>query len=161
MQSATMIATVSPNRDRIVAYSTHSGASKAYRAPKGVRIVPITSQSVIALDMTGEEIAQVAVFSAKTSKWYPIDLKEPARRQAQPIVGEGLVAYYVGRRAYAFSDEAERWDVLELSEGAVAVPIVSSTYATVEHDGRLYVFSAKTGTWAEASPKDDDTPGTP
>jgi hypothetical protein len=80
------------------------------------------------------------------------------KERVVPVVVGGLVAYGAGRHAYAFSAQADKWDVLELEDGANAVPIVHPTHITVEHDGRLFVFSAKQGVWNEATPNEDEAP---
>jgi hypothetical protein len=80
--------------------------------------------------------------------WYPQDLREPVD-QARPIVGPSLGAYGIGRRIYAFSPVAKRWDVLELPEGTVATPVVGTDWITCVHNGHLYVFSVKTGKWED------------
>jgi hypothetical protein len=71
-----------------------------------------------------------------------------------------MAAYAIGRRVYAFSSEAKRWDTLELPEGAAASPNVGSDAIICEHNGHLHVFSVKTGKWEDidtrAVPEDLD-----
>jgi len=77
-----------------------------------------------------------------------------------PILSQSMAAYGIGRRIYAFSPVAKRWDVLELPEGAVAKPAIGNDAITCEHDGHLHVFSVKTGKWEDidtrAIPDDQD-----
>jgi RNA polymerase sigma factor (sigma-70 family) len=148
--------------DRIAAYSIETGAWKTYRAPEGTKAVPLMTNGVVGLDLKGPKITQTAAFDPKSGRWYPQDLREPAEGHVPLIATEDLLASVVGRRVYAFSGPAQRWDVLELEEGAEPTPILGTTYITVEHDKRLYVFSAKTGRWSggfDAKGKEDATDG--
>jgi hypothetical protein len=79
-----------------------------------------------------------------------------------------LAAYGLGRRVYAFSAGARRWDVLELPEGAEAIPVVGPLSITVENGPHLYVFSGKTGKWTDIdtrsvseAPDNEDEPRLP
>ncbi len=138
-----------PRSEKITAYSVASGECFSYVIPKGVEVRPIGTHDVVALSETGETIGQLAVFVPSSGKWYPIDLKEPAKKITTPTVGFQLVAYTIGRRVYAFSAKALAWDILELREDAKPVAYVGNNRVTVESDGHLYIFSGKTGKWTD------------
>ena len=111
--------------------------------------MPVASQGVVALSVAGDPIEQIATFLPTAGRWFPIDLKEPAKGQVSPVVVNNQAVYTIGRRVYAFSGPMEKWDVVELPEGARPAPIVYPNRATVEHDGHIYVFSVKTGKWTD------------
>lgn len=75
------------------------------------------------------------------------DLRAPATKDLMPIVGFKIAAFALGRHVYAFSAEADRWDVLELPEGTTAQPIVSYSTVVAQGGNLASVFTAKTGTW--------------
>ena len=163
IQTSQLIVVSSPEGDTVTAYSTETGKAKPLRLAKArdtkLEVVPIVSQGLAALSLKGPKITRIAAFSVLDGTWYPQDLREPVDR-AMPIVGTSLAAYGIGRRIYAFSPVAKRWDVLELPEGAVAKPAIGNDAITCEHNGHLYVFSVKTGKWEDidtrAAPDDQD-----
>jgi RNA polymerase sigma factor (sigma-70 family) len=163
IQTSQLIVVSSPEGDTVTAYSTETGKAKPLRLAKArdtkLKVVPIVSQGLAALYLKGPKITRIAAFSVLDGTWYPQDLREPVD-QAGPIVGTSLAAYGIGRRIYAFSPVAQRWDVLELPEGAVAKPALGTDAITCEHNGHLYVFSVKTGKWEDidtrAAPDDPD-----
>jgi RNA polymerase sigma factor (sigma-70 family) len=163
IQTSQLIVVSSPEGDTVTAYSTETGKAKPLRLAKArdtkLVVVPIVSQGLAALYLKGPKITRIAAFSVLDGTWYPQDLREPVD-QAVPIVGPSMAAYGIGRRIYAFSPVAKRWDVLELPEGAVAKPAIGNDAITCEHNGHLYVFSVKTGKWEDidtrAAPDDQD-----
>jgi RNA polymerase sigma factor (sigma-70 family) len=149
-----------PGTGRVDSFSDETDQWTSYDIPEGTKeVVPIYSSGVAALLARGGEINQVAVFVPKAGQWYPIDLKEPARGEASPIVNADMAIYAIGRRAYAFSVATRSWDVLELPEGAKPAPITYNGRATVEHGDQVYMFSAKTGKWAAAKTDRPSPPG--
>ncbi len=154
-----LVLVTSPEGDKATAYSTETGKAKTVRLfeARGARreATPIVSGSVAAYYLKGPNITRLAAFSVTDGSWHTQDLREPAD-EATPILGQSLVAYGIGRRLYAFSAIANRWDVLELAEGIKPQPVVGFEWVTFEHDGHLYIFSGKTGKWT-----DIDTRGNP
>jgi hypothetical protein len=142
-----------PKSGKVSAYRVASGEWTSYHLPKGVEAVPIGGPNLAGLVESGDEIHQVAVYSATQGKWFPIDLKEPAKGEVTPSIAPGLAAYTIGRRVYAFSSTTHTWDVLELEEGAKPALITLNSHATVEHNGHLYTFNAKTGKWTDFDAK--------
>ena len=80
--------------------------------PKGSAVVPIGSAQLVALNVRGEEVKQIAAYLPRIGKWFPIDLKVSAKDGASPVVANGLASYLIGPRVYAFSASAARWDTL-------------------------------------------------
>jgi len=142
-----------PRSPKVAAYSTETGEWSTYEIPKGTDVNPIASGGIVALSEAGKEIGQIATFVPKAGKWYPIDLKAPARDHATPVVGPNIAVYAIGRHVYAFSSVARAWDILTLPEDAEVHPIVWNNRATVEHDDHLYIFSVKTGKWTDFDAK--------
>jgi RNA polymerase sigma factor (sigma-70 family) len=138
-----------PKSDKVAAYSNETGAWTSYEVPKGVEVTPIAGPGVLALMVTGDEIGQIAAFAPSEGRWFPIDLKEPAKGRAAPIVSSGQAVYSIGRRVYAFSAMTRSWDVLELPEGAKPNPTLFLNRTTVEHDDHISIFSVKSGKWAD------------
>jgi hypothetical protein len=138
--------------DRVTGYSLETGKPETIRIfPEGGpprRAIPIVSSSVAAYDLSGPGITRLAAFSGDDGRWYTQDLREPTDR-ATPVVGQSLVGYGVGRRIYAFSAIARRWDVLELPGGAKPRFSVGPQWITHAADGHLHVFGVKTGTWVD------------
>ena len=153
LQSDECVIVQSPEGDKISGYSTSAGEWASYAIPQGVRVVPVLTSGVVALYAKGDQVGQVAAFAPASGKWYPIDLKEPASKDATPIVGPNQAVYTIGRRVYAFSAATESWDVLELPEGAKPLAVVYPSRAAVEHGDHIYIFSVKTGKWADFDAK--------
>jgi hypothetical protein len=120
--------------------------TKAGDIKRGVN--PILSGGLAALYLKGPGITRIAAFSKYDGNWNAQDLREPAE-EANPIVSGNMAAYRIGRRVYAFSTLAKRWDVLELPPGAVATVTVGSDAIVSPHGSHLYVFSSNTGTWED------------
>lgn len=156
IMSAKIIAVQPRESRKVFAYSTETGEWKGYELPAGVSAVPIVS-TVLALALEGDAIRQVAVFDPITGNWHPHDLDEPVQGQAQPVIAAGLVAYGLGRRVYAYSAEAHRWDTLTLPEGSEpAAPVVHAMMVLVEARGTLSTFSSRTGQWTTFDTKGGD-----
>ena len=156
IESGEIIAVQSSGGDKVWAQSVEGGAWRLYRVSKGVKASPIFSRNVLALMMEGPEVTQVVAFDSASGEWLPQNLREPAKGQVAPIVGQNLAAYAVGRFVYAFSAPAKRWEVLELGEGAKPSPIVSPTYIKVEDGSHLHLFSAGTGRWSDLDTEADN-----
>jgi hypothetical protein len=152
IQTGQLIVVSSPEGDTVTAYSTETGKAKSLRLAKAtdtrLEVQPIVSMGLVALQLKGPKITRIAAFGVSDGTWHAQDLREPAD-MAMPIVSNSMAAYGIGRRIYAFSSEAKRWGVLELPEGAVAGPIVGNSAITCDHNGHLYVFSVKSGTWED------------
>jgi RNA polymerase sigma factor (sigma-70 family) len=163
IRTGQLIVVSSPEGDTVTAYSTETGKAKSLRLAKAsdtkLEVQPIVSQGLAALYLKGPNIARIAAFSVLDGTWYAQDLREPVDK-AVPVVSQSMAAYGIGRRIYAFSSVAKRWDVLELPEGVVAEPALGNDAITCEHSGHLYVFSVKTGKWKDidtrAAPDDQD-----
>ncbi len=149
-----IIVVVSPDGNTVTAYSTETGKAKSLQLLRHdgakYKVVPIVSPGLALLHMKGQSIAQLAAFNLIDGNWHTQTLNELVD-EAKPLVGPGLAVYPIGRRLYAFSATAKRWDVLELPEGAVPIPALGPAAITCEYEGRLHVFSAKTGTWEAIS----------
>jgi hypothetical protein len=158
IQSNQLIVVSTLGSDRVTAYSTETGKARSIRLSKDrdakLEVMPVISQGLAAVHLKGPNITRIAAFSALDGTWYPQDLREPAN-EAGPIVSQNLAAYGIGRRVYAFSPVARRWDVLELPAGAVAQPVVGPDAILCEHDGHLYAF-AKTGKWEDIDARAED-----
>jgi RNA polymerase sigma factor (sigma-70 family) len=152
VQTEQLIVVASPEGDAVTAYSTETGKSKSLRLTNAgdvkLRVIPLLSSGLAALDLKGPHIDRIAAFSKYDGNWYAQDLREPAEK-ANPIVGATMAVYPIGRRVYAFSALAKRWDVLELPAGADAKVRVGLDAITCPHGSHLYVFSSKTGTWED------------
>lgn len=135
---------------KVAAYSTETGEWTSYAVPEGLKAVPLLTGNIMALQMEGDAISEIAAFDAEGGRWHPQKLEEPVSGRAVPILIDNLVAYGLGRRVYAYSSEADRWDTLTLPEGAgKARPTVYAAMVFVEYEGKIHTFSAKTGRWTE------------
>ena len=123
IRTSQLIVVSSPEGDTVTAYSTETGKAKSLRLAKAsdtkLEVQPIVSQGLAALYLKGPNITRIAAFSVLDGTWYAQDLREPVDK-AVPVVSQSMAAYGIGRRIYAFSPVAKRWDVLELPEGVVA-----------------------------------------
>ena len=105
-----------------------------------------SARGLLALELQGDKISRIAVLNLENKTWYPLDLREPVE-VAMPSVGAHAVSYSLGRRIYAFSARAKRWDVLEFPEGTHPAMIVTSASFTYQVKGHLYTFDEETGKW--------------
>lgn len=153
IQTDLIVAVADPQKKKVPAYSAETGRWVTYEAPAGVTLLPIVGGDVLALQATGHEISEVAVFNGKDGKWYPQELREPAKGSMIPIVAPDVAVFPAGRYCYAYSVPAGRWDILELEKGAEANPAVGRTFTTVEHAGHLYLFNHKHGKWEDFDSK--------
>ncbi len=154
LENQSCILVQKPNSDKISAYSVTGGDWSSYTVPKEVKLTPVMSTNLIMFYAKGDEVRQLVAYIPQASKWITIDLKEPAR-EAVPVVAESVGAIAVGRRVYAVSAMASKWDVTELEEGAKPIPVVWPNRVTVDSKDDLYVFSGETGKWShydEANP---------
>ncbi len=150
-QAGDLIFAASSGGDKVVAHRIGTGESMSLRlhAPGDAPLVvtPLVGPISVSLLMEGPKIVRIAVFNLRDSKWYPQDLREPFAGKVYPIVGSDIVVYSLGRRAYAFSLRAQRWDVAELPDGASVQPIVSPGSATLRWKNHIYIFSSESGKW--------------
>ena len=145
------------SQTKVWAYHPETKTWHTYTAPKGVQAVYYgkPTADLVAPGFSGEQITEIAVFSAKAGKWSRQALSEPVKGQFSPIGGSThLVLYLSGRHAYAFSSLTGKWSHQALSETADARfggnPLVADDFAvyTDYFKGRhVYGFSALTGTW--------------
>jgi RNA polymerase sigma factor (sigma-70 family) len=152
IQTSELIMVTSPGGEVVTGYSINTGKAKSLRLTKAndskLEVLPLVGPGIAALYLKGSKISRIAAFSPIDGTWYPQELREPVDK-ASPIVASGMAAYGIGRRVYAFSPVAKRWDVLELPEGAVPQPAVGPNTTICEHNGHVYVFSVVTGTWED------------
>jgi RNA polymerase sigma factor (sigma-70 family) len=150
IQTDPLILVSSPEGDIVTAYSTATGKAKSLRLARAgdakLEVAPILSGGLAALYLAGPNVTRIAALSFGDEIWYVQELRQPVEK-AMPTVSQNLAAYGLGRRIYAFSAVAKRWDVLELPERAIAGPFVGDTAITCEHNGHLYVFSTTVGKW--------------
>ncbi|AMV36539.1 RNA polymerase sigma factor [Planctomyces sp. SH-PL62] len=152
LASPKMILVSSKDGHVVTGYSSETGgeARSIRLAPEGgakIKVTPYLGVSVAALALEGEAVDRIAVFSATDGEWHPYDLVEPTR-SAMPQIGAAAVGYKIGRRIYAFSFVANKWDVLELPEDGPDLLWANPETITYQSRGRLHVFSGKTGKWA-------------
>jgi len=148
-QSATIIATATRMRDRIMAYSTKRGGWQTYRVPVGVKFIPIVSDNALAFYLTGESIPEVAVFSARLGVWNRHVLEFPAKGKLEPFMTPQIVLYGAGRRVYAYSTETNTWDALELAGDDDVRARLSGASVLVEdvRNNKLSIFAPGIGRW--------------
>jgi RNA polymerase sigma factor (sigma-70 family) len=148
ISSGSIFSMIRPRDGKFAAYSVELGLWDSYTLPPDVKkVVPVISQAVAMLMMEGPRITQVAAFSAKKGWWVTQDLREPTTK-VTPIIGGWNAVYVVDRFVYAYSDVTSTWGVLELETGAKPVPSVGPQTVTVEHAGKLHIFSGKLAKWS-------------
>jgi RNA polymerase sigma factor (sigma-70 family) len=147
----------SQNGDRVAVFDKRSGRSKLLElpVPEGAThpVTPVINNEVVALNIearSGAAVSKIAVYATSgdpsTAQWYPQELREPVER-ATPLVGQFSVAYALGRRVYAFSTRANRWNVLELPLGREARLSESDNEFQVDDGSHLYSFDVVSGRW--------------
>ena len=149
---------IPPGMDRVTILNTETNARETYRAPQGVtQVTPLFGANGGALMLKGPEIGQVVAFDAKEGRWYPQDLREPAKDQAIPLVSGESVTYPRGKFIYTFSFEARKWSVLELkADGPRAGTFPGGGGKTIVPDGdQIHIYNAKTGEWTHLDTKDE------
>lgn len=111
------------------------------------------------------EVTQVAILDLDRGAWTVQNLEEPSEQPIRPDINGKLVAYAVGKRVYAYSGEAGRWDTLTLEqplfknqgEGGFVEGwplLIQDQMIAVSEQGRLHVFTAREGKWRAINPKD-------
>jgi hypothetical protein len=144
---------LTPSKVKTMTFSAPNGGNEARsdRRPgpsaSALKITTIEGPNVVALMVSGPRITRLAASREITGDWIPVDLREPVEGRANPIVGQGIAVYGLGRHVYAYSSETNRWDVLDLPAGTQANPIVGPGSARVENDGQVHEFNASTGRW--------------
>jgi hypothetical protein len=154
-----LIMVTSPRGDRVVMYDRRSGQAMPLQlpVPDGTRHVvlpvqsnPLQNNAIIALNLTGSKVTEIAVFDPNEEVWYPLKLREPVG-MASPRVGPGSAFYNLGKYVYAFSNQTRSWSVLELPEGARPEPNLEvfqmSGILTMECDAHIYTFYRQSGKW--------------
>lgn len=156
---------VSPDGDRVALSDPKTGETRTLKLsgdkahPHEVRPGYESCGTLVALAIGGPKITRLAVLSYDDGApagsplayhWYPIDLPEPVDSAVPDTVGGcGTAVYTLGRRVYAFSQPAHRWDVLELPRGVAPSFRSSNEGPTIENDGHIYTFVTSTGQWRD------------
>ena len=147
-----LVVATSPGGDKVSLYYSQTGESKAVRLAESAepphQVIPVFNQQLTALSISGPKIGRIAVFNYPDSSWYAQVLREPVE-SAQPVLGEQIVVYSLGRFVYAFSTVANRWDVLELPPGDKPKLNIEPATAIAESGGHIYDFYANKGKWIE------------
>jgi hypothetical protein len=152
-RSDQLLVIVSPLGDKVALYNTNLGKSLALRLSEvaGTKqtVTPVFSGYITALSIKGPKVSRVAV-AVNPERWFPQDLRVPVEN-ATPIIGNGTVAYFLGRYVYAFGVAGGKpgWDVLELPEGSHARPSVDPDGLTVGHGSHLNRFKSWSHKWTD------------
>ncbi len=179
LRTELLTASLSPGRDQVWVHSLETGTWSRYRAPQGTKINPIATGTggitssggfggagapgeridLMALDVTGDRIGQVAAIGSRSKTWRTQDLVEPATTRIWPLVSGTIAVYSVGRHVYAYSSVADRWDVLALKAAPekTAQPTITLRSAIVEEGDSIHIFNAGTGKWESADVGQDGT----
>ena len=143
---------ISPVGDRVTLYNFETKKSDSLELSgtkdDPLTVTPVFGQNLVALAFNGQKVTKIAVADAVRGRWHAQVLSTPIEGRAVPIVTAGVAVYALGREVYAFSAEAQRWDVARLPEGIRALPSVSPETATIESDGHIYTFAGKNGKWS-------------
>jgi RNA polymerase sigma factor (sigma-70 family) len=148
-----MIAVVSPAGDRVTVHK-QGGATRGYRVPKGVHASPLMTSALVALQLDGDSIPELAVYDTERQKWVVQPLKEPAHGKVTPVIARTLAAFRAGRYLGAFSARTGKIDLVDLGaafedaeKSDVFGPVVSNSVAAFAAGKHAYAFSATTGRW--------------
>jgi RNA polymerase sigma factor (sigma-70 family) len=165
VQTELLLAALSPANDKVWGYSVDVGNWNEYQARKGTTLKLLAAGSgpmfglnsdplqqdratnLIAVDISGDRIDQVAAFSNKSGRWRTQDLRSPAKGRVSPLMNATIVVYAIGRHVYAYSAPTDSWDILELPEGTTAQPYLNPLSIVVQNGDSIHVFSARTGKW--------------
>ena len=166
-QTAHLIVSTSPAKDRVWGYSVDTGNWNKYSAPEGTTIVPVfggataggnanqpggpadrSAAEVVALDIRGDHIGEIAAFSSKSGAWRICHLKKPVKGPIPIVVAGPVAVYFVGRELFAYSAEADMWGGIKLSEWEKYTPNISPHSVVVEQGDKVRVFNVKTGLWS-------------
>ena len=89
-----------------------------------------------------------AAWSRTTGEWKRIEFKAKDTDALVAVVGDDVTAFRAGDRIFAFGGESGQWDSIAVSEKLQSVPVVGHGYASVEEDGKYFIFSSKVGKWS-------------
>jgi hypothetical protein len=142
---------ISPVGDRVTLFDIETKMSQSLEL-SGSKDAPLevsltAGENIVALTLHGSKIARIAVADTASGLWHSQELHTPVQGQAVPLVWPGVVLYSLGRDLYAYSVQAQRWDVTELAEGVRATPVVVAGTVTIEGQGHIYTFVGKSGKW--------------
>jgi RNA polymerase sigma factor (sigma-70 family) len=162
LRTSEFIAVTSPDGRTLNALSLNDRLANAtewkpYEIPAGIGVIPLASSSVMALDFTGPEIKELAVFHGPDynggytggAYWSRQPLKTPAKGRVQPIVSQDQVLYQVGFDLYAFSGRTGQWGVLHLEGDEPPVVEFGPESTLVQQGETLYVFKPYPGKWTK------------
>ncbi|MHB1558503.1 MAG: RNA polymerase sigma factor [Isosphaeraceae bacterium] len=127
--------------------------------------VPGGEEHLLPCVFRGSGVTQVAILDLDRGAWTVQNLDEPSEQLIAPEINGKLVAYAVGKRVYAYSGEAGRWDTLTLEQPLFANQgsgglgngrpfLIQDQMIAVSQQGRLHVFTAREGKWRTINPRD-------
>jgi hypothetical protein len=158
LSNDSIVAAVPKDGRSITAMLVEIGDWQEYKAPEGTRIRPVLSNNVLAVQLSGDEVREIAALGTSPravspgnfrGTWVRQTLRAPARGEVSPIFATDLVYYEIGGDIYAFSATTNGWDTLHL-EGAERPRILANgSKILVEQGDTLYVFAASHGKWSK------------
>ena len=143
------------------------GTWDTYQAQEGVHIFPISSNNVMALAVSGDDIRELAAISTPNQgnagprdygKFIRHKLEKPVKGEIYPQVGPAMACYQIGNDVHAFSGATNSWASLA-TEGTEPPKVTQAPKAIIVEQGdKVYVFGLNTGKWSEGLkvPKADD-----
>ena len=137
---------------RIWAYDPGKKKWHTYSAPEGLRITPqlLNSRRLVALEIEGQPITEVAVFSTKLGKWSRQPLAEPATfAKVNALVQEDYAAYVMEHHVYAFSAVTGKWSqqAMEHKRKPPNISLNIRSLLMLQDEQSIHAYSAITGTW--------------
>ncbi|QEH38587.1 ECF RNA polymerase sigma factor SigH [Aquisphaera giovannonii] len=158
LSNDSIVAVAPRDRRSVTAMVIDDGAWQEYRAPEGTTLVPIMSADVLALMYTGDDVREVAALSTSSTSmvvekprgtWVRQPLRQPARGEIIPVLGQGMAYYHVDSDLYAYSATTNTWDTLHLDGAEPPRIALRRSDILAEQGDTLYVFSARRGKWSK------------
>jgi hypothetical protein len=129
--------------NEFVAYGKRAGKWNSFTFPKGVEARPIAGSGVCVFDLRGEGITEFVAVD-QDGNWCTVKLSAPVN-SCQPFVGGNVAVIESGGKAYAFSAELGKWDVVD---APVSTQLLLNGLAIIAAPDSIAVFSSETGKWA-------------
>jgi RNA polymerase sigma factor (sigma-70 family) len=169
-----VLVSLAEDGSRITVYNLSLDTKTTYRAPEGTKILaPVYSDTVIALQLEGPKIRELAVYNLSGSirgqpapapdgdpqptPWSIYKLKEPASGKIEPIVGSRSVVIPAGKEVVAYATNLDQWDSVQLrSDPPPQLKMDGQTFSIV--DGSLYhILNTITGKWRTIDMEREDS----
>jgi hypothetical protein len=121
---------------------SHAAGWEEYKL-QGCKLIPIVRSNVVGLEVRGDDIAEVAAFSADKGVWSQYKISKPIKGTISPHVNDNLVVYVLSEGVAVFHGPTASWSLLK---GATKFEFQSGWVISRDEKG-LAVFDPVAAKW--------------